>query len=77
MKCVMWSLLTYDYKNDFDVVKFAVSKYLRSNSIVVLHDNNKSKDVIKDSINFIADEAARKGYSIGEPIECLKDHNDN
>lgn len=72
LKCVMWSLLTYDYKNDFDVVKFAVSKYLTENSVIVLHDSIKSKNIIKDSINFIADEAAKKGYSFGEPAKCLK-----
>ncbi|MDY0083282.1 MAG: polysaccharide deacetylase family protein, partial [Ignavibacteriaceae bacterium] len=27
LKNVMWSLLTYDYKNDSEVVKFAVKKY--------------------------------------------------
>lgn len=72
MKCVMWSLLTEDYKNSFESVKFAVRKFLEKNSIVVLHDNMKSKDIIEDSINFVIDEAARKGYTFGEPAECLK-----
>jgi peptidoglycan/xylan/chitin deacetylase (PgdA/CDA1 family) len=72
LKCVMWSLLTEDYKNDFETVKFAVKNYLKSNSIIVLHDSMKSKDIIKDSINFIADEVSSKGYTFGEPAECLK-----
>jgi peptidoglycan-N-acetylglucosamine deacetylase len=72
MKCVMWSLLTEDYKNNFETVKFAVRNFLRENSIVVLHDKIKSKSIIKDSINFIVDEAFKNGYSFGEPIECLK-----
>ena len=71
LKCVMWSLLTQDYKNDFETVKFAVKNYLRKNSIVVLHDSIKSKEIIKDSINFIIDEAAKKGFAFGEPEECL------
>jgi peptidoglycan-N-acetylglucosamine deacetylase len=73
LKCVMWSLLTYDYKNDFDVVKFAVSKYLKSDSIIVLHNSIKSKNIIKDSIDFIADEASNKGFSFGKPDECLSE----
>jgi peptidoglycan/xylan/chitin deacetylase (PgdA/CDA1 family) len=72
LKCVMWSLLTEDYKNDIETVKFAVKNYLKQNSIVVLHDSIKSKDIVKDSINLIVEEAANKGYTFGEPAECLK-----
>ncbi len=71
MKCVMWNLLTYDYKNDFKKVKFAVDKYLKQNSIVVLHDSRKSKDIIIDSIKYIAEAAHKQGYRFGEPHECL------
>lgn len=69
---VMWSLLTYDYKNDSSLVKLAVSKYLRNNSIVVLHDSLKSKDIILDSINVTVEQAAKNGFKIGEPAECLR-----
>lgn len=69
---VMWSLLTYDYKNNFELVKFAVTNFLNKNSIVVLHDSLKSREIIRDSISFIADEAANKNFSFGEPSECLK-----
>ena len=72
LKCVMWSLLTQDYKNDFETVKFAVRNFLKKNSIIVLHDSLKSKQIIIDSINFINDEAADKGFLFGEPEECLK-----
>jgi len=71
MRCVMWSLLTQDYKNDFETVKFAVRNFLRKNSIIVLHDSIKSKQIIKDSINLIIDEAANKGFAFGEPEDCL------
>ena len=67
----MWSLLTYDYKNDLSIVKFAVDKYLKHNSIIVLHDSNKSKNIISDSISFIADEVGKKHYQFGEADECL------
>lgn len=71
LKNVMWTLLTYDYKNDISIVKFAVEKYLKHNSIIVLHDSSKSKNVISDSISFIADEVRKRNYQFGEAEECL------
>jgi peptidoglycan/xylan/chitin deacetylase (PgdA/CDA1 family) len=71
LKNVMWSLLTYDYKNDLSIIKFAVDKYLNHNSIIVLHDGNKSKNIISDSISFIADEVKKRSYQFGEADECL------
>ncbi len=71
LKNIMWSLLTYDYKNDLSIVKFAIEKYLRHNSIIVLHDSNKSKNIILDSISFIADEVRKRDYQFGEADECL------
>lgn len=69
---VMWSLLTYDYKNDLNIVKFAVQNYLTKNSIIVLHDSIKSKNIIRSSIETIAEIASTKSYEFGEPSECLK-----
>ena len=64
LKNIMWSLLTYDYKNDLSIVKFAVENYLKHNSIIVLHDSNKSKNIISDSISLIADEVRKKKLSV-------------
>jgi peptidoglycan/xylan/chitin deacetylase (PgdA/CDA1 family) len=72
LKNVMWSLLTYDFKNNLNLVKLAVNKNLKSNSIIVLHDSIKSKDIIVDSIRYISEQAGKKGYEFGEPAECLK-----
>jgi peptidoglycan/xylan/chitin deacetylase (PgdA/CDA1 family) len=69
---VMWSLLAYDYKNDLNLVKFVVTKFLKKNSIIVLHDSMKSREIILDSINMIMEQAAENGFEIGEPAECLK-----
>lgn len=69
---VMWSLLTYDYKNDFDIIKSSIEKYLRPDSIIVLHDILKSKDVVLDAVEFIIETAGNKGFQIGTPQECLK-----
>ncbi len=69
---VMWSLLTYDYKNNLKLVNFAVQKYLKENSIIAMHDSNKSKDVVTHEIKVILEEASKRGYEIGKPAECLK-----
>jgi peptidoglycan-N-acetylglucosamine deacetylase len=71
-KVVMWSLLTYDYKNDLNLVKFAVTKFLKRNSIITLHDSLKSKEIILDSINFIVEQVTKNGLEIGDPAGCLK-----
>lgn len=72
MKNIMWSLLTYDYKNDINLVKFAAGKYLRKNSIIVLHDSLKSQKIIIDAIKIIVDEVNKKDFKIGTPEICLK-----
>ena len=68
---VMWSLLSYDFTGDLSKVKMSVSWCLQNNSIVVLHDNIKSGNIISDSIDYIVREAENKGLSFGEPVECL------
>lgn len=72
MRNVMWSLLTFDYKNDYKLVKFAIEKYLTNNSIVVLHDSLKSKNIIADSIKYLLEHSSKLGYQFGETKECLK-----
>lgn len=71
LKTVLWSLLTYDYKNNINIVKFAIKKYLNNNSIVVFHDGEKSKDAMIESIKIIKEESQKKGFEIGAPAECL------
>ncbi|HMN23310.1 MAG: polysaccharide deacetylase family protein [Ignavibacteriaceae bacterium] len=71
LKNIMWSLLTYDYKNDISIVKFAAQKYLKNNSIIVLHDSSKSKNIILDSISLISDEVRKKNYQFSGADECL------
>ncbi|MDP3150132.1 MAG: polysaccharide deacetylase family protein [Ignavibacteria bacterium] len=72
LKNVMWSLLPYDYKNDLKVVKFAIKNYLANNSIVVLHDSDKSSLIICDTIKYLAEEVRIKNFQFGTPEECLK-----
>ncbi len=72
LKNVMWSLMPFDFTNDLTLVKSVIKKYLKKDSLINLHDSNKSKDIIVDTINFIIDEADRRGFKIGEPAECLR-----
>lgn len=71
LKNVMWSCLTFDYKNKLNIVKFAVQNYLKNNSIVVFHDSIKNKDIINDSISVLIDEISIRGFELGKPQECL------
>lgn len=71
LKNVMWTLLPYDYKNDAKVVKFAIKNYLARNSIVVLHDSDKSAALICDTIKYLAEEVRIKNFQFGTPEECL------
>ena len=72
LKNVMWSLFTFDYKNDLDVVKFVIKNYLEKDSIIVFHDNLKSKEIIIKALDFLFEEVSRKHLEIGIPAECLK-----
>ncbi len=70
LKNVMWSLLTYDYKNDLTVVKKSLD-YLTKNSVVVFHDSLKSSGIIIDSLRMLIETAELKNIQIGTPEECL------
>ncbi|HEX2983312.1 MAG TPA: polysaccharide deacetylase family protein [Ignavibacteriales bacterium] len=70
-KAVLWSLLTYDYKNDIEEVKKSL-KYMKRNSIIVFHDSIKSERIIIDSLNLTLEQADKYGIKFGEPSECLK-----
>lgn len=54
-----------------NIVKFALEKYLNSDSIVVFHDNEKSKEIIKDSIDCLIETVNKKNLCVGAPSECL------
>ncbi len=71
MSTVLWSLLTYDYKNDINLVKFAY-RYLKNNSIVVLHDNTKNSSIIENSLYKLFEEVEKNNFKFGSPVECLK-----
>lgn len=73
LRMVLWSLLTYDFQNNIGTVKDSISKSLKKDSIVVLHDNTKSAGVIRESIILLYEEAMRKGYQFGEADTCLSE----
>jgi peptidoglycan/xylan/chitin deacetylase (PgdA/CDA1 family) len=72
LRCVMWNLLTYDFENILEKVKFSVEKYLQRNSIIVFHDNIKSGDIIENALNYTIEFAGKRSYSFGEPVDCLR-----
>ena len=72
LECVMWNLLTYDYENNFEKVKFAINNYLNENSIIVFHDSIKCSDIIEEALNYTIEQADKRGFKFGEPEDCLK-----
>jgi peptidoglycan-N-acetylglucosamine deacetylase len=72
LKCVMWNLLTYDFKNDINKVKYSLDNYLNKNSIIVFHDNKKSNNIIEQSLNYTIEKVSKLGFEFGEPKDCLK-----
>jgi len=72
LKCVMWSLLSYDFETKIEKVKYAIDKFLKENSIIVFHDNIKSSKIIEEALDFAINNAVKKGYQFGEPEDCLK-----
>ena len=72
LKCVMWNLLTYDFENDLENVKYAIDNYLIKNSIIVFHDNIKCSNIIEHALNYTIEQVSKKGFVFGEPEDCLK-----
>jgi len=72
MKCVMWNLLSYDYENNIEKVKYAIDNHLNENSIIVFHDSIKCSDIIEEALNYTIEQADKKGLKFGEPEGCLR-----
>ncbi|GAB1441527.1 hypothetical protein MASR2M39_03610 [Ignavibacteriales bacterium] len=70
-KCVMWSLLTGDYLGNRTDTENVIKNYLRSDSILVYHDNLKSRKTIIESLKDTIRIANEKAYKIGDPSLCL------
>ncbi len=71
LKTVLWSLLTFDYKNDLNLLKFAV-QFMRNDAIIVMHDNTKNASILRDGIISVNDFIRSQNFAIGTPQECLK-----
>jgi len=67
LRMMMWTLLTYDFENSAETVMRSYDKYLRKDSIVVLHNSVKSEQIILQSIDALAERALAAGLSIGRP----------
>lgn len=69
---VMWTLLTGDYLGDLRLSTSIIKKYLGKKSIVVMHDNPKSKEVFEGTLQVLVQTVDKKGSSFGGADECLK-----
>ncbi len=69
---LMWSLLTLDYLSTFELSKFAIKNFLKSDSIVVFHDNKESIHRTTGLIKFLIETTKDKHFECGTPSECLK-----
>jgi len=72
LECVMWNLLTYDYENNIEKVKYAIDNYLKENSIVVFHDSIKCSDIIEEALNYTIEQYDKRSLKFGEPEDCLR-----
>ncbi|MBI2417714.1 MAG: polysaccharide deacetylase family protein [Ignavibacteriales bacterium] len=70
-KMVLWSLLTYDYKNDIAVFNRSL-QHLKNNSLVVMHDHPKCTETVHAGLTKLVEAVFRNNFSIGVPGECLK-----
>lgn len=64
MKMMLWSFLTGDHTGDLPTVKRLTDTYLSRNSIVVMHDNNKSAPLFRDSLEYLLNAAEKKKYPV-------------
>nr|MBP9123642.1 hypothetical protein [Ignavibacteriaceae bacterium] len=70
-KCVMWSLLSGDYLGSRSDTENVIKNYLNSDSIVVYHDNFKSRNTVIESLKSTIQTANEKDFKIGDPSICL------
>lgn len=68
---VLWSLICPDYKNDVNLVKFAL-RFLRKNSIIVMHDSPASEKIVIQDVAMLIEKALELQFEFGDPLECLK-----
>jgi peptidoglycan-N-acetylglucosamine deacetylase len=62
LKIMLWSFLTADHTQDFAMVRRLTDTYLENNSIIVMHDNQKSAVIFDQAIEYIHKAAAEKKY---------------
>ncbi len=69
--CVMWDLLSADYLGDVYFSINLINQNIKQNSIIVLHDNRKTKDFLHILITETTKIIASKNFLNGAPSECL------
>ena len=64
---MLWSLLTGDHTGDFSHVRRLVDSYLQDRSIIVLHDNEKAKEIFSESIEYIVQACKDRRITVKDP----------
>jgi peptidoglycan-N-acetylglucosamine deacetylase len=62
LKIMLWSFLSADHTGDFKKVKKNIDTYLQWDSIVVMHDNERSLPVFESSIVYLKNKADELNY---------------
>lgn len=70
---MLWSLLTYDYKNDIKIFRQSLP-FLRQNSIVVMHDHPKCAATVHQGLPYLLEKIDKQNFTIGRPEVCLKSY---
>lgn len=72
MKTVMWSLLSWDFREDIEKVNAILSRYISTGKIVVFHNNPRTEAKIISVLDYSYTLLAERGLICGEPDKCLK-----
>lgn len=64
-RILMWTLLTEDYTCNFNRVRENIDRYLGQSSIIIFHNNYKSKSILHDSLNYLIDKSNERGLRFG------------
>ena len=63
-KIIMWDVLSYDFDKKItkEKLKSNVLNNVENGSIIVFHDNEKSKKILKENLEKILNELIKRGY---------------
>lgn len=72
MKTVMWSLLSWDFRDEIKSVTRIIDRYIKTGNIMVFHNNPNTCPKIKEILDFTYSKIISENLKIGDPATCLK-----